>query len=262
MPELDGKVALITGAGSPTGIGFATARIMGREGALLAVTSTTGRIHERAAELQQMGFIAAGFVADLTNAGEAGAMVNEVLTRFDHIDILVNNAGMVQVGGEQTAKRFVDMDEADWENDFAINLKTAFNATHAVLPAMIERGWGRVVDVSSVTGPLVTNPESTGYSAAKAGVDGLTRGLAVEVARHGITVNSVAPGWIATGSSTPEELIAGRHTPIGRPGTPEEVGELIAFLASERASYITGQAVVVDGGNTIQEYKGPPELYY
>src|SRR5205807_5183503 len=100
--------------------------------------------------------------------------------------------------------------------------------TRAVLPGMIERGYGRVVNVSSVTGPIVTNVESAGYSAGKSGLDGLTRAAAIEVARHGITVNSVNPGWIATGSALPEELVAGEHTPIGRPGTPDEVAELIA----------------------------------
>jgi 3-oxoacyl-[acyl-carrier protein] reductase len=116
--------------------------------------------------------------------------------------------------------------------------------------------------VSSVTGPVVVNPESAGYGASKAALDGLMRAIAIEVARHGVTVNSVQPGWIETGSSLPEELIAGTHTPIGRSAQPEEVGEAIAFLVSEGASYVTGQTLVVDGGNTIQEYKGPPHDWY
>ncbi len=170
---------------------------------------------------------------------------------------------MVMVGlAEQPSASFVELDEATWERELAMNLKTAFNVTHAVLPLMIDRGFGRVVMVSSVTGPVVTNPGSAGYSAAKAGLEGLMRAIAIEVARHGVTVNSVAPGWIATGSQTPEEAVAGKHTPIGRSGTPEEVAEVIAFICSDRASYVTGQSIVVDGGNTIQEYKGPPEGYY
>jgi 3-oxoacyl-[acyl-carrier protein] reductase len=257
------RAALVTGAGSPTGIGFAAARALGREGLAVAVASTTDRIHERAAELAAEGIAAAGFTGDLTDPAATAAVVTGVRERFGRIDVLVNNAGMVNVGmdGEIDAS-FVDLDEASWDLDISLNLKTAFNVTHAVLPQMLERGWGRIVMVSSVTGPVVTNPGSAGYSAAKAGMDGLMRAVAIEVARGGVTVNSVAPGWIATGSQTPEEAVAGRHTPIGRSGTPEEIAAAVVFLASEGASYLTGQSIVVDGGNTIQEYKGPPEAYY
>ena len=253
----EGRVALITGAGSPTGIGFASARVLGREGADLAIASTTERIHDRAGELHATGFDAGGFVADLTDREQARRLVDEVVERFGRVDILVNNAGMVTVSmGEWESSSFLDQTDQDWDRDLAMNLGTAYNVTRGVLPGMVERGWGRVIMVSSVTGPLVTNPGSTGYSAAKAGMDGLMRGLAVEMGPHGITVNSVAPGWIASGSQTPAEAAAGRHTPIGRSGTPEEIAEVVGFLATDRASYLTGQSLVVDGGNTIQETKG------
>jgi 3-oxoacyl-[acyl-carrier protein] reductase len=134
--------------------------------------------------------------------------------------------------------------------------------THAVLPFLIKNQYGRIVNVSSVTGPLVSNPGETAYSAAKAGMVGMSRGLAIEVAKYNITVNNVAPGWIGTGSSTDEEKVAGENTPMGRAGTPQEVADLIAFLASDESTYITGQMIVIDGGNTIQDYKGPPDLYY
>lgn len=261
-PTLDGRVALITGAGSPSGIGFAAARILGREKALLAVASTTERIHERAQELSAAGFTVSAFTADLTSSEQARDLVAQVEEGYGRIDILVNNAGMLQTGVDHASKSFAELDEAEWDLDIALNLKTAFNVTRAVLPGMLEREYGRIVNVSSVTGPLVTSPGDGGYGAAKAGMDGMTRAVAIDVARHGITVNSVAPGWIATGSSTEEELVAGRNTPIGRPGEPDEVGELIAFLASDASRYITGQSIVIDGGNTIQEYKGPPEDWY
>ena len=225
----------------PTGIGFATARILGREGAALAIASTTDRIHERSAELTEAGFEAGGFVADLTDRAQTRRTVDGILELFGRIDILVNNAGMVTVDtGGWEDREFLDMDDVAWDRDLEMNLGTAYNVTKAALPGMVERGWGRIVMVSSVTGPVATAIGSSGYAAAKAGMDGLMRGLAIEVARHGVTVNSVLPGWIATGSQTAAGEVAGRYTPMGRSGTPEEVGELIAFLASERASYLDG----------------------
>jgi 3-oxoacyl-[acyl-carrier protein] reductase len=184
-------------------------------------------------------------------------MVDSVLHRFGRVDIVVNNAGMVNVGiPEFEFLPFVELDGATWDLEVAMNLTTAFNVTHRVVPGMIEHGWGRIVMVSSVTGPVATNPGSTGYGAAKAGMEGLMRGLALELGPSGITANAVAPGWVATGSQTTEESAAGRATPVGRSGTPEEIAEVVSFLASERASYLTGQSLVVDGGNTIQEMKG------
>ncbi|HLB63018.1 MAG TPA: SDR family NAD(P)-dependent oxidoreductase [Actinomycetota bacterium] len=260
--ELEGRVALVTGAGSPTGIGLAAARALGREGAMLAIASTTDRIREREDELRGEGLTAAGFAADLTGASETRALVDGVLELYGRIDVLVNNAGMVQVGLEEEERSFIELGEADWDRTIGRNLRTAFSITRLVVPGMVKRRYGRIVMVSSVTGPLVSNPGSVGYGAGKAGMDGLMRGLAVELGRDGVTANSVAPGWIASGSQTPEERIAGQNTPLGRSGTPEEVAEVIAFLASDRASYITGQSIVVDGGNTVQEYKGPSEAWY
>jgi 3-oxoacyl-[acyl-carrier protein] reductase len=262
--NFSGRVALITGAGSALGIGFATARLLARYGAKIAITSTTDRINERARELAADKADVFALPADLRDHASTEMLVREVLARYGRTDVLVNNAGMTQVSNpdETLSTSFAELSEADWDYSIALNLKTTFNVTKAVLPSMLNVKYGRIVNVSSVTGPLVSNPRATAYSAAKAAMVGLTRSLALEVARSGITVNAVAPGWIETASSTEQEIIAGRNTPVGRAGRPEEVAAAIAFLACEEASYVTGQMIVIDGGNTIQEYKGPPDSYY
>ena len=131
---------------------------------------------------------------------------------------------MIQTGHRDEGARFVDLDPSVFERDLALNLMTAFHVTRAALPSMLEHGYGRIVMVSSVTGPLVTNPGSTGYGAAKAGMEGLMRGLALELGPKGITANAVAPGWIASGSATDDENDYGKATPLGRSGYPEEIG--------------------------------------
>jgi 3-oxoacyl-[acyl-carrier protein] reductase len=262
--NFSGRVALITGAGSPLGIGFAAARLLAQRGAKIVITSTTDRIKERARELASENADVFAWSADLRDRAGTQILVREVLACYGRIDVLVNNAGMTQISNpDQTLSvSLAELSEADWDYSMGLNLKTTFNVTKAVLPSMLSANYGRIVNVSSVTGPLVSNPRSTAYSTAKAGMIGLTRGLALEVARSGITVNAVAPGWIETASSTAEEIIAGKNTPVGRPGRADEVAAAIAFLAGESASYVTGQMIVIDGGNTIQEYKGPPDSYY
>jgi len=256
------KAALVTGAGSETGIGFAAARTLGLGGCRVAITSTTDRIFQRVAQLRALGVDAHGYVADLVDRPQVRTLCQDVQQDLGPLHILVNNAGMVQIGQQQQSAALVDISESAWHESLQRNLTTCFNVTQEVLPAMLKQKYGRIVNVSSVTGPVVSNPASGPYSAAKAAMVGMSRSLAIEVGDKGITVNNVAPGWIASGSQLPEETIGGYNTPMRRSGTPQEVADLIAFLASDESTYITGQLIVIDGGNTLQEYKGPAESYY
>jgi 3-oxoacyl-[acyl-carrier protein] reductase len=251
MAGVQGRVALVTGAGAAGGIGFAIARALAAAGARVAITATTARIHDRAAEIG-----AFAHVADLTDPEQVSGLFGAVTAALGPVEILVNNAGMVQSGKDVDRARLAGWSDAAWAHHMALNINTTFHACRAALPGMAARGFGRIVNIASVTGPVVTIDGSSAYATAKAAITGMTRSIALEYGRQGVTCNAVLPGWIQTESSSDAEIDAGHATPAGRPGTPAEVAACALFLASEEASYVTGAMLVVDGGNTLQEMKG------
>ena len=255
MSGVKDRVALVTGAGSPEGIGFATARLLYSAGAKIAITSTTDRINERRDEIERTALNVFSGAADLTDSTAVNTLIEQIESDLGPIEIVINNAGLVQIGRDKPSTLFHEVSDEQWHYGIDINLTSAFIVTRAVLPGMMERNYGRIVNISSVTGPSVGIAGSSVYSAAKAGMLGMTRSLAIESGPNNVTVNCIGPGWIETASSGDSEITAGKFTPIGRSGTPEEVGHVAVFLASEEASYVTGQLLIVDGGNTIQEYK-------
>jgi 3-oxoacyl-[acyl-carrier protein] reductase len=251
MFDVKGRVALVTGCGSAGGIGFAIARALVTGGARVAITSTTARIHERKAEL---GAAFAG-VADLTDVEAVAGLFAQVTQALGPVEILVNNAGMVQTGKPVRRAQVAGLTDAAWAQHLALNVTTAFHCIRAALPAMQAAGHGRIVNMASVTGPVVTIDGSAGYATGKAALTGLTRATALEYARHGITCNAVLPGWIATESSSAREVRAGKASPAARPGTPDEVAACALFLCSDQAGYVNGAMLVVDGANTLMEMK-------
>ena len=244
--ELEGRVALVTGAAG--GMGTAIAIALSRLGVAVAVNDRDSAMLTPV--LGALGERSVAVAADVTKKLEVEAMVTSVDQQLGPIDILVNNAGVLR------PTKVVDIDEAEWDFVVDVNLKGTFLCSQAVIPGMQTRGWGRIVNLSSTAGKNVSTIGGAHYTAAKAGVLGLTRHIASEVAGHGVTVNAVCPGLIDTNMTratiTDAEADAyAASFPISRLGRPDEVADLIAFLASERAGYITGASLDINGGDLM-----------
>jgi len=245
MKQLDGKVSFVTGGSR--GIGRAIVLALADAGAHVAFTYL--HCEEKADEVcrsaQEKGVRCRAYKSDAASAEETERVIHEVIAEFGPIQILVNNAGITR------DKSFMKMTKEMWDEVIHVNLDGLFNLTHAVVPGMVESGWGRVVNVSSVVGQT-GNFGQANYAASKGGAIAFTQTLARELARKNITVNAVAPGFIESDMTgrMPESTLAqvAGMTPLGRLGTPEEVADSVVFLASPRSSYITGEVLAVNGG--------------
>jgi 3-oxoacyl-[acyl-carrier protein] reductase len=243
--RFEGKVAIITGAGR--GIGKAIAERLASEGADVVICDVDKEAAERTAEeiRSKYSVKAIAISADVANEGDVNSMVEETIKNFGRVDFLINNAGITR------DSLLLRMSEEEWDKVIAVDLKSVFLCTRAVIRHMMRQRFGRIVNISSVIG-LRGNVGQANYASAKAGIIGFTKSAARELAGRNITVNAVAPGYIQTEMTerlpqdVKEEML--KQVPLGRPGLPEDVAGVVAFLCSEDASYITGEIIRVDGG--------------
>lgn len=247
--QIEGRVAVVTGAGR--GIGKAIAKRMAESGARVVVADIDSQnAQETADEINGRCGTAIAMTVDVTHPTSVDSLVKKTLETFGQVNILVNNAGIMH------RTRIWDIPLDEWDQTLRVNLTGPFLCTQAVLPSMRERKFGRIINISSSAGRSVSTLGGAHYTASKAGLMGLTRAVAKEVARHGITVNAICPGLINTEmvrKTTDEKELQDflDSFPINRIGTPEEVGDLVVFLCSEKASYITGAAVDINGGDLM-----------
>jgi len=257
---LKDRVAIVTGASQ--GLGEGIAKAFAREGANVALFSRNiKRLQQHEKDIKALGQKAVSFQVDVADARQVNQAVQEVLKLFGKVDILVNNAAIAP------SMPFVEMSDEVRDSVINVNLKGVWNCTKAVIPSMIKQKYGKIINISSVTGPMVSGKGMTVYSASKGAVSGFTRSLALEMAEYGINVNAICPGSFDTpmmrsmaksrGWASEDEYIKelGKEIPLGRLGAMDEMGDLAVFLASEKSKYITGTEIVIDGGNIIQEHK-------
>ena len=244
MGMLDGKVALVTGAAR--GIGKAIALKFAAEGADVAFTdlAINEAAEETIAEISAFGHKVKGYASNAANFDETHAVVEEILKEFGHIDILVNNAGITKDG------LVLRMSEAQWDAVIAVNLKSAFNFIHAVIPSMARQKGGSIINMASIAGQM-GNPGQINYASSKAGLIAMAKTVAKEMGSRGIRANSIAPGYIISDmtNALPEALRQEfvKQIPLRRGGTPEEVAKVALFLASDLSSYVSGQVIPVNG---------------
>jgi 3-oxoacyl-[acyl-carrier protein] reductase len=245
--KLKGKVAIVTGAAHGIGRGIALA--LAKEGAKVVVSDISDKTADVVKKIESLGSEVLAVKVNVADSKETEKMAKAAVKKFGRIDILVNNAGIYPF------KPLIEMKEEDWDKVMGVNLRGVFNSTKAVLPKMIEQKNGNIINIASIAGAVVGYPNLVHYSASKGGVLGFTRAAALELAQYGIRVNAIAPGAIETpGTKVLGEVLKQieQTIPQRRIGQPNDIANLVVFLASDDSSYITGQLIVADGGLTIQ----------